>query len=204
MKNLRLIWICSFIFLFWKVPVFATPLTDAIEVNNVSGVIWQLESNLESHPEMLYECNDFGENPLFIAIGKRNPVITELLIDAGADLYQEDLFGETPLVAAIHYGGIEIVRLLLEAGVRVDEYNASFDATPLEWVKQQKQEKLVELLNSSLLQVGQKSAREFINRSSLDSRMQPAGARKTKPSSVKSPDKKYVWLGMLDWGPSLL
>ncbi len=60
--------------------------------------------------------NDKKLTPLYIAVMRNNIMISELLLDAGADASISGSFGDSPLLAAAYNGNQYLVKKLLEYG----------------------------------------------------------------------------------------
>ena len=60
----------------------------------------------------------FGYPPLMRAVQGGNTEITQLLLDAGADVNAKNVYGSTELMEASYRGHTEIVKLLREAGAK--------------------------------------------------------------------------------------
>ena len=90
---------------------FGTPLHEAIEGDNFEGVRLLLERGAR------VDALDFeGRSVLHKASRKVDPIITEALLRAGADLGTKNGSGETPLDVAIAWRQDEVVRLLIRHG----------------------------------------------------------------------------------------
>ena len=60
----------------------------------------------------------FGYPPLMRAVQGGNTEITQLLLDAGADVNAENNNGKTALMLALEYGHTEVVELIRKAGAQ--------------------------------------------------------------------------------------
>lgn len=86
-----------------------------------SGNLEQLKGLLilADRPDVPHTFLDDG-NYVMIAIETRNPEIVQALLDAGADINQQDEDGWTPLMFATLEGYFDIVKVLLDAGADVN------------------------------------------------------------------------------------
>ena len=64
--------------------------------------------------------NDFKVAPIHSAVAAKSLLITQLLLDKGADPNVQQQSGVTPLHAAAHNNSIDIVKALLKAGANKD------------------------------------------------------------------------------------
>ena len=60
-----------------------------------------------------------GDTPLDIAISFSTSKVTQILLDAGADVNASDEGGITPLLGAAMHGNPELIQILLDAGADV-------------------------------------------------------------------------------------
>ncbi|KOB67992.1 Cactus [Operophtera brumata] len=63
--------------------------------------------------ELLNVCNDYGQTALHLAVLSQNPVITRMLVLAGADIGIRDRRGETPLHKATALSAVKCIQALL-------------------------------------------------------------------------------------------
>ena len=85
---------------------------------------------LEKVIDCVNKVNDDGETPLILAVKRSNLVITQLLIDAGAEPEHADLNGVMPLHIAAGNGDLFVAKALIGAGAGIDTKTAE-GATPL-------------------------------------------------------------------------
>ena len=71
---------------------------------------WALAQTSNVNPR-----DDDGNTPLMV-VARRTRILTELLLDAGADVDATNAFGQTPLHVAAQSGSVEGVRALIEGG----------------------------------------------------------------------------------------
>jgi len=88
------------------------PLLAAITADNVAAVRQQLAAGADVHRR----SDDRGRPPLLMAAKVGNPEVVRMLIDAGANINDQDRRGSTALHIAVHQGHLEVVKLLMERG----------------------------------------------------------------------------------------
>lgn len=86
-----------------------------------------------------------GETSLLVAIGNRDDLWTQYLLQKGADPNLASRDGETPLIAAARIGYVEAVEWLLSQGAKVDGTNR-LGETPLIVAVQQRNTAVVRTL----------------------------------------------------------
>ncbi len=95
-------------------------LHDAVKEGNLEKVVALLHAGADAN-----ESDYVVGGPLFIAAGRANTAIVELLLERGAD---PDLIGEsgdkTPLHQAILVGNNENIELLINASANIEKHNA--------------------------------------------------------------------------------
>ncbi|MFA1643684.1 ankyrin repeat domain-containing protein [Chryseomicrobium imtechense] len=84
-------------------------LLQAVENNDVGKV----ESILQYSPYPINETNDKGESPLLIATHKNYIDVAKRLIDAGADINQQDHIQDSPYLYAGAQGKTEILKYMI-------------------------------------------------------------------------------------------
>jgi len=89
----------------------------------------------------------YGYTPLHVAVNRGDKIMTELLIDNGADLDAKDskLHAESPLFHALNASHIEITQLLIDRGAGVNVRNNK-GLTPLDRVLEWNDSALANLL----------------------------------------------------------
>lgn len=75
---------------------------------------------LEQDKDSVNKVNDDGETPLLLAVRRSNLVITQLLLDAGADAQRADINGVLPLHIAAGGGDLFVAKALIAAGADVN------------------------------------------------------------------------------------
>ncbi|WP_042348719.1 ankyrin repeat domain-containing protein [Bacillus massiliigorillae] len=85
-------------------------LIQAIENNDLESV----QEILKDSSYLINESNDKGETPLLIAAHKNNIEVAKLLIEAGADINQQDRIQDSAYLYAGAQGKTEILKYMLE------------------------------------------------------------------------------------------
>ena len=85
-------------------------LIQAVESNDVEKV----QDILQDVSYPLNETNDKGQSPLLIATHKNYVEVAKLLIDAGADINQQDHIQDSPYLYAGAQGKTEILKYMIE------------------------------------------------------------------------------------------
>lgn len=86
-----------------------------------------------NEPVIDFMSNDFWDSgkifPLYVAVDNGNPEIIRMLIDAGADVNNNETLAGTSLHHAVRNDNIEVVRMLIEAGadVQLPNYFAALE-----------------------------------------------------------------------------
>lgn len=86
-----------------------------------------------NEPVIDFMSNDFWDSgkifPLYVAVDNGNPEIIRMLIDAGADVNNNETLSGTSLHHAVRNDNIEVVRMLIEAGadVQLPNYFAALE-----------------------------------------------------------------------------
>lgn len=75
---------------------------------------------LEQDRDSVNKVNDDGETPLLLAVKRSNLVITQLLLDAGADPQCADINGVLPLHIAADGGDLFVAKALIGAGADIN------------------------------------------------------------------------------------
>lgn len=109
--------------------------TDAYGNTTLHHACWNEQGEvvkvlLEKDKDSVNKVNDDGETPLILAVKRSNLVITQLLIDAGAEPEHADLNGVMPLHIAAGNGDLFVAKALIGAGAGIDTKTAE-GATPL-------------------------------------------------------------------------
>ncbi|KAG4095964.1 ankyrin repeat-containing domain protein [Neocallimastix lanati (nom. inval.)] len=134
-----------------------TPLFYAVKNKYIQLTEYLLENGADVH-----YTNKNGEYPLIVAcyerISKKKLVITQMLIDHGADVnkianiaknisyfYEIKYYSGTPLIYAIDRGSFDLVKLLVENGADVNKKNED-NNTPLYYSIYNKKPKIIEYL----------------------------------------------------------
>ncbi|NCN07313.1 ankyrin repeat domain-containing protein [Candidatus Falkowbacteria bacterium] len=84
-------------------------------------------------------------SPLYQAASSGNLSVFKLLLDSGANVYEEIMFKGSPLHIAAACGHLEIIKYILSLGVGVD-YTSSIAITPLHLAAKNGQLKVIEFL----------------------------------------------------------
>lgn len=74
-------------------------------------------------PLVLNGRNTRGETALLVALGNRDDIWTQFLLQKGADPNLASRSGDTPLIAAARIGYVDAVDWLLARGAKVDDTN---------------------------------------------------------------------------------
>ncbi|WP_245858792.1 ankyrin repeat domain-containing protein [Chryseomicrobium excrementi] len=85
-------------------------LIQAVESNDIEKV----QDILQDSSYQLNETNDKGQTPLLIATHKNYVEVAKLLIDAGADINQQDSIQDSPYLYAGAQGKTEILKYMIE------------------------------------------------------------------------------------------
>ncbi|GEK32892.1 ankyrin repeat domain-containing protein [Kurthia sibirica] len=85
-------------------------LIKAVENNDVTSV----REVLEDQSYSIDETNKKGETPLLIAVHGNHPIMSKLLIDAGADINKQDTISDSPYLFAGAEGRAEILQYMIE------------------------------------------------------------------------------------------
>lgn len=85
-------------------------LLQAVKNNDVEKV----EAILQNPSYLINETNDKGESPLLIATHKNYADVAMRLIDAGADINQQDYIQDSPYLYAGAQGKTEILKYMIE------------------------------------------------------------------------------------------
>lgn len=109
--------------------------TDAYGNTTLHHACWNEQGEvvkvlLEKDKDSVNKVNDDGETPLILAVKRSNLVITQLLLDAGAEPERADLNGVMPLHIAADNGDLFVAKALIGAGAGIDSKTTE-GATPL-------------------------------------------------------------------------
>jgi ankyrin repeat protein len=85
---------------------------------------------LDTNPDALFEKDGWGCTPLHYSCEKGCQLITDALLDSGADINDVDRFSHTPIYLACREGHVETVRDLLSRSADPSRQNAT-GSTPL-------------------------------------------------------------------------
>lgn len=101
------------------------PHTDAYGNTTLHHACWNEQGEvvkvlLEQDKESVNKVNDNGETPLILAVKRSNLVITQLLLDAGADPQRADINGILPLHIAAGSGELFVAKALIGAGADIN------------------------------------------------------------------------------------
>jgi len=119
-------------------------LFEAIRNQNID----QVRSVLESNPEFLKTTDQRGSTPLILATYVNLFDITKALIEAGADVNQQDASGNTALMGVCFKGNIQIAELLVSKGAHLDTINSN-GATALIYATTFAQPEVVKLFDKA-------------------------------------------------------
>jgi uncharacterized protein len=79
---------------------------------------------------------DGAETPLIGSASLSAPLVSKVLINAGADIHAVSIFGANALHWAAYVGTPDVVRELIGAGANIETTCVEFTATPLFWAVQ--------------------------------------------------------------------
>ncbi|MCB1157831.1 MAG: ankyrin repeat domain-containing protein [Leptospiraceae bacterium] len=99
------------------------------DVNGWSGLHWAVHARKEKIVEFLLEnglkpeSGEAGTSPLHLAAWNGNLNISRLLLDAGAEIDNQDKYGDTPLMSAAIGGHFKLLELLIQKKADVNRQN---------------------------------------------------------------------------------
>lgn len=79
---------------------------------------------------MVYDAQ--GNPPIISWMGKGDPSLVKLMVDAGMDTAQTTKQGFSPLQCAATAGNVEVVRILLDGGADIEQKDPVYLSTPLQ------------------------------------------------------------------------
>lgn len=97
--------------------LYASPLSEAIK----KGDIKKIEELFASGISINEREEPFQRTPLHFAAEYGNPLISELLIERGAEINAKDILGRTPFHIAIANEHLDVAKVLLEKGANPAE-----------------------------------------------------------------------------------
>lgn len=98
-----------------------TPLHTAIIVNNMKVVMdILLDMSSETLKRYVNIKNSFGNTALHLAVLKKQDLLVDLLVIAGANVNDSNIFGITPMHYACSLGDVTMVHTLLKYGASYD------------------------------------------------------------------------------------
>ena len=103
------------------------PLLDSIDQQNVEQVQEHIDHGTDLDETFIQDGFPFaGASALHLSVLRKNIEITNLLLDAGADIEikSRDGFDSTPLIWAAFWGIPEMVELLVESGADLEAVDA--------------------------------------------------------------------------------
>jgi len=98
------------------------------------------------------DMREIISDAFYIACRNGNVEVAEYLLSKGADMHFKGFFGATALHWACINGHTQIVEFLLQHQANVDLTDEEFQATPLEWAREGKNEVIIALLEQHLAQ----------------------------------------------------
>lgn len=101
------------------------PIFSAVE----EGDRTRLGPLLRTNPQEVHQTL-FGRTPLHVAVVNNQPVLSRMLVEAGAPINAQDEYGNTPLHVAVFCLRTKMVAQLLALGASVNLAN-NFGSTPL-------------------------------------------------------------------------
>jgi ankyrin repeat protein len=103
----------------------SNPLVVSIRSNDIASVKSFIDSgeNVNTHSQYLIRGQYWTLTPLVLASLSGNLDIMRLLIEAGANVDQQDGYGQTPLMATVECKHLEATNLLIKHGADVNEKN---------------------------------------------------------------------------------
>ena len=125
MKDIRLIRILFYMFLFLQIPIIAhageeelnNSLILEVKAGNAEMVKYWLNQGADPNAKAQSGPNT-GRSALFLAAREGHFECAQILLSAGADVDTRDFYGETPLSVATRKGHNKIVQILKEAGAK--------------------------------------------------------------------------------------
>ncbi|MDC0598602.1 ankyrin repeat domain-containing protein [Gammaproteobacteria bacterium] len=168
----------------FSLPAFATPLSNAVQTNNVEAVLqlgddpdgttalmWAVHYNNLELIETLIETgvdinasNDYGSSAMLETMLVGNNRILALLLSKGTDPEWTNPEGETALMIAARSGNLEAAATLLEHGANINAREQWGEQSALMWASAQHQPEMVKLLIQHGAEVDAKSKTRLWNR----------------------------------------